>query len=518
MPLQKLSPFLGINKDLGVESLPLGAVTDANNVRFREGYAELFLGQTDAYTTAPLAPYTAFPVRTGSTIYWLVLGAAKAYAVTGAPATWTNITRQTASVDVDYAATLDTLWNGGVLNGVPIVNNGVDVPQYWSTISTGTKLAALPNWPGTATCRVMRPFMNYMFAFDVTKAGTRYPHRVKWSHPADPGTVPTSWDETDATKDAGEFDLEGASFVVDALPLGNALIIYKQNSAHICTFAGAGSIFNFRMLFSNYGMLGPDCGVEIDGSHYVLTQSDVIRHDGTTVQSILDKATRRWLFQNIDTAQYDRCFVTKNVYFNEVWICFPELGQTSCTKALIYNYKDGTVSFRDLPNVTSANVGQVDSTSADTWDADSNSWDSDLTGWNSNEFGAQSQRTMLCAPSRPALVLADQGTQNFGSYISGFVERTGISLDAPTQVKTIKRLRPIVKAPTGTQLTFRVGGAMDAYSGVTWSSPVVFTVGTDVSVDAFATGRELAWRVESSSAYTWRIERLDIDVVPRGDW
>ena len=516
--LQKLTPFVGINKDLGQESLPLGAVTDASNVRFREGYAELFLGQTEVYTTAPIAPYQAFPVRVGSTIYWLVLGANKAYCVTGSPATWTNLTRQTAGVDVNYAAALDTLWNGGVLNGVPVVNNGVDVPQYWSTISTGTKLAALPNFPANTICRVIRPFQNYLFAFNLTVSGTNYPHRVLWSHPADPGSVPSSWDVTDATKDAGQFDLEGPSFLVDALPLGSSLIIYKQQSTHICTYAGAGAIWSIRPLFSSSGMLGPDCGVEIDGAHYVLTQSDVIRHNGVQIQSILDKATRRWLFQNIDTSYYDRCFVTKNTYFNEVWICFPELGQTSCTKALIYNYKDGTTTFRDLPSITSAQVGQVDQSASDTWASDSAAWNSDLTAWNSNEFGAQAQRVMMCAPGRPALVLADSGTQFFGSYITAYIERTNISLDAPTSVKTMVRLRPVVKAPTGTVLTFRLGGAMDAYGPVTWSDPVTYTVGTDVSVDAFATGRELAYRIDITAAYAARIERIDIEVVPGGEW
>ena len=46
--LQKLTPFAGLNKDLGVSDLPLGAITDCNNVRFREGYAELCLGQANA--------------------------------------------------------------------------------------------------------------------------------------------------------------------------------------------------------------------------------------------------------------------------------------------------------------------------------------------------------------------------------------------------------------------------------------------------------------------------------------
>lgn len=516
--LAPVIPFVGLNKDLSAEDLPLGAVTDARNVRFREGYAEQFLGQVDAYGAAPIAPVSAFPVRIGSDRYWLALSQTKAYAVSGSPGTWTNVTRQTAGVDVNYAASLDTLWNGGVLNGVPIVNNGVDAPQMWLPPATGTKLVALTAWPANTTARVLRPFRNYMFAFDVTKAGTRYPHRVKWSHPADPGSVPVSWDEADATKDAGETDLDGAGYLVDARPLRQSLIIYKENSTHICNFTGAPFIFSFQQLFSASGMLSADCAVEIDGAHVVLTASDVIMHDGSSVRSLLDKATRRWLFQNIDSTAYDRCFLTKNVYFNEVWICFPELGQTACTKALVYNYKDGTISLRDLPDVTSGNTGLVDVTATTSIDSKTQPIDSYLTSFDENEFGAQLERTLLCAPARPALALVDSGTQFFGSFISSMVERTGLTFGDPNKVKTVRRVRPRFRAPTGTVITFRIGGHMDLYGAVTWSDPVSFTVGTDVSVDAFATGRFGAYRIESSSAYQWRLDGMDFDFTERGGW
>jgi hypothetical protein len=517
-PTVKTVPLLGINKDISANETPIGAITDASNVRFREGAAELFQGQTDAYPTAPIAPVSTFPVRIGTARYWIALSLNKAYCVTGSPATWTNITRQTASIDVDYSASLDTLWNGGILNGVPILNNGTDVPQMWSPVATSQKLQALSAWPANVTARVMRPYRNYMFAFDVTKAGTRYPHRVKWSHPADPGTVPVSWDETDATKDAGEFDLDGAGFVVDALPLRQNLVVYKESSTYLCSIASAPAFFNFQLLFSASGMLSADCAVEIDGSHVVLTSNDVIRHDGISVQSIVDKATRRWLFQNIDSTAYDRCFVTKNVYFNEVWVCFPELGQTRCTKALVYNYKDNAISFRDLPGVTSANTGLVDEGASETFDSAAGTFDSDVAPYNQNEFGAQLTRTMMCAPDRPALVLADSTTQYFGENIPGYVERTGISLDAPNQVKTIKRLRPRIRATAGSIMTFKVGSHMDLYGPVTWSAPVTYRVGQDFTVDAFASGRFLAWRMESSSSYGWRMDGLDLEFTARGGY
>lgn len=517
--LFRLAPFAGLNKDLAAADLPVGAVTDSSNVRFREGRAELFLGQADAYGTAPVSPISAFPVRVGGARYWIVLSQTKAYCVTGSPAVWTNITRQAGGMDQDYAANLDTCWNGGILNGVPILNNGFNVPQMWSPVGAGTYLQALSNWPNTVTARVLRPFGNFMFAFDVTKSGTRYPYRVKWSHPADPGTVPVSWDETDGTKDAGEFDLAGPDFIVDALPLRQSLIVYKEGSTWIANQTGGEYKFGFQQLFSGSGMLSADCAVEVEGSHVVLTSSDVIRHDGSSMRSVLDKATRRWLFQNIDAAQYQRCFVTRNHYFNEVWICFPEVGQTRCTKALVYNHRDNTVSFRDLPNVTSANTGLVDDTAADSFDGGEGlPFDADGLPFDANEFGAQLERTMLCSPDRTSLILADSGPTFFVSPVPGMLERLGLAFDAPNQVKTVTRVLPRVNAPDGTVLVFRIGGQMTANGPVDWSDPVTFTVGVDQTVDAFASGRFLAYRVESSSAYGWSLEGLDFEATPRGSW
>jgi hypothetical protein len=516
--LYKLSPFAGgITKDLSAVELPAGAVTDALNVRFRDGMAELFLSKSAAYGTPPLAPITVLPVHSVLTRYWLVLGQQKAYCVTGAPPTWTNITRQSGGVDVDYNADLATCWNGGVLNGVPILNNGEDVPQMWAPAAPGTRLQPLTAWPSNCQARVMRPFGNHMFAFDITKAGQRFPHRVKWSHPADPGTVPVSWNEADPTKDAGEFDLPGSGHIIDALPLRQSLVIYAEHSTHICNLVGAPYIFSFQQLF-NTGALSSDCVVEVEGSHIVMTSSDVIRHDGGSVTSILEKRLRRWLFENIETTMVDRCFLTKAPYFNEVWICFPERGQDSCTKAVVYNYKDGTATIRELPGVSGASVGLVEQSDADTFDQQTASFNSYAVAFDQGEFGAQLERTLFCSPGTAQLQLMDSTPMEAAAIVVGHMERTGLAFDAPNQVKTVTRVRPRLMAPTGSVLTFRVGGQMDPYGDIEWSAPVTFTVGQDSSVDAFASGRFLAYRIESTLAYGWRLEGLDFEFIPRGGW
>ena len=55
-------------------------------------------------------------------------------------------------------------------------------------------------------------------AFECCSTGVRFPTMIKWSHEAPSGDVPQSWDETDDSKDAGEYTLPGeAGFIVDGM-------------------------------------------------------------------------------------------------------------------------------------------------------------------------------------------------------------------------------------------------------------------------------------------------------------
>ena len=109
---------VGVVSDVPATELPLEAWTDARNVRFHEGVVEKFQGHTPVLDPPSIAPYFLMPVQTGSTYFWAYAGLTKVYA-TEASAHY-NITRQTASVDVDYSASATDRWTGGVLGGVGV--------------------------------------------------------------------------------------------------------------------------------------------------------------------------------------------------------------------------------------------------------------------------------------------------------------------------------------------------------------------------------------------------------------
>ncbi|MDO6575225.1 hypothetical protein, partial [Staphylococcus pasteuri_A] len=65
-----------------------------------------------------------------------------------------------------------------------------------------------------------------------------------------------SWDETDVTIDAGEVDVaETPDYLVDALQLGDTLILYKQRSAYVMRLIGQPYIFQVQKLPGDAGML-----------------------------------------------------------------------------------------------------------------------------------------------------------------------------------------------------------------------------------------------------------------------
>jgi len=505
---------IGVNKDLSSHELPQNAWTDASNIRFLDSYALQFYGHGEVYASPSFAPQHVLSCNVSGSRYWIYTTAAKTYCVTnsGGTVTHTDITHATPRTGVVNQ------WTSTLLSGVPILNVGdtSKVPMSWD-LNTANKFVDLANWPASTYCKSLRAFKNYLVALNVTKSGTNYPFMVKWSHPADPGSVPVSWDQTDATKDAGETDLaEGTDPIIDGLQLRGSFMIYKESSIWRMDYVGGTYVFSFNKVLGNSGAMNRNCIAEIDGYHVVLTASDVIVHDGQTATSVLDKATRRYLFRAIDTTYANLCFVFANPYFNEVFICYPSIGSTVCDKAMVWNYKDKTVSFRTLPNVNHASVGALDPNTGGTWAADSEPWSSDLTAWNENDLAASAQRVVM-ASSDVKLYLLDSSASFAGTLPSAYLERRGLSFSEPERVKLVRSIRPRITGNVGDTVTVKVGYSDDPYAEPTYTT-MTHTIGTTISNDCLVQGRYIAIRFETGTAYSWRLDSFDIDVIEVGMW
>lgn len=515
---------IGIVRDQPSHELPINAWSDGSNVRFREGKVEKIEGESNAYDPPSIVPYNVLPVITPSTFFWLYAGLTKVYCTD--QSAHFDLTR---AVGGDYAAGIDTNWTTAVLGGIPVINNGVDDPQMWSPVSSAQRLQLLSNWPANTKCNSLRAFRNFLVALDVTAGGNRNPYMVKWSHQAVAGAVPSSWDPTDTTKDAGEYSLvEGGDFCIDSLSMRDQQVIYKDSSTWLMQYIGGLTIFRFAKLFLQLGIMSRRCATEFySGMHAVFAHDDLVRHDGLNVTSLLTNKQRRWLFNRIDPTNFRRCFVMSVQQSDEVWFCYPTQGSSLCNEAMVWNYRFDTLGVRTLANVADGKLGIVDSSTTPTiWNSDSNVWDSDSSPWDLPNFSSAILRPLMAGAGGTKLIAGNVGSLFAGAAYISYVERQGIGLppynsQMPPDITSVKFCRgvwPRIEGTIGGKVNVYVGASMAANVAPTYGPVQQFTIGSSQKIDCRATGRLLAIKFESTDSTDWKLSGYELDVDKGGNF
>lgn len=498
----------GIIADEVAQELPDGAWTAGDNVRFSNGYAQRIGGHREVLTDPDAAVYHVTNYRAALGDFWISATLAKIFADDG--------TTQTEITGSAFTGAATDVFTSCVLGGVLYLNNQKDEPRYWGG-DTGDNVATLTGWDSTWRCKALRAFKANVLALNVTKGSDKYPSMVKWSDSTEPGAVPLSWDEADATGDARELDLaETSDKIIDGMALGDVFVVYKDRSMWGLQATGGNDVFRYFRLPGDHGALSQNCIAAYPGGHVVLTPSDVITHNGAGAQSIIDGRMRRWLFSRLDGANLSACFLAHHPARSEVWICIPTGEGAYCSLALIWNYAGNTFGVRELPTVTSGSFGPVALTESDQWDDDTDTWDSDTTTWNQLDVSAADNRLIL-GSTASRLYLMDQSSSFNGTAFTSRLERSGMALGRPSKVKLLKGVIPRVDAPTGTVLSIQAGASMDAEMSPQWQPAVAYTVGSTYRADLFAQGRFLALRV-SGAAGSWRLKSLDLDIIEKGGY
>ena len=515
---------VGVIKDLPDHDLsvdPMGW-SSVSNMRFKAGLVERAPGYAAGFTTPTQTLYGLFAAyKVDGSKYIVGCGTTKCFSYTEDEEV--EITGTTTP-----AATADTRWTGGLLTGYLIVNNASTVPQYIDVeqLGSATNLADLTNWPATTTCGVLRPWKYFLIAGNLVEDGNTRPFKVRWSESAEPGQLPASWTPT-TSNDSGDVDLDaGDGQVIDFVPFGDQLAIYQERAITLMRYIGGTDAANrFVMAFNRIpvgatgGMIANNCGVDVAGvGHVVMSSSDVYVFNGTSVKSILDNRLRNWLFANLDQTMRKRCFVLNSVRDSEVLICFPTWGDTTCTKAIIWNYNENTLGIRDLPNATAGIYAEVTEEDVITWTNVVGTWSSITYTWDSLFAAATAMPKTVLAGSAPKIYIIGSGNDNDGDPLVAEVVRKYITIGGSQRVKYFSTVWPRFDAAPDQQIEISIGTSMNVNEEPVWQDAKLFTAGSSRKIDVNRSGRFLSFMARSNSGAPWRIMSLDVDVRPQGLW
>lgn len=513
----------GIVKDLPAHELPPHAWSDGQNMRFRNGRASKVLGVEQIFGTPSVDPYWLMFGFSSTSAFWMYSDLSKMYATDGV--THTEITRSTGG---DYTTQIDKLWVGGILSGIPVITNTIDVPQAWPQVGLANNLEDLDNWPSTDRCDVIKPFKNFLVAGAITRSGTYYPHMVKWSHPADPGAVPSSWDAADPAFLAGERDLVDAfpGAILDMLQLRDMLVIYKDNTVWGMQFIGGQEVMRTYLILAHSGIISRRCCKEVhEGRAHVLgMQDDFMMFDGQTVNSVVDKRLKSFITNTLvdNQASAFRSYVVVQELTTEAWFCIPEVGNEWPNLAIVWNWRDNTIAIRELISGTTAmEAGTVTDTTS-VWNTDSEVWDDDDSIWDVINLRPSFFSLTGAIPDQTKIVNYDIGTQNLGANFTGFVERTDIALVGRDRLtgdykadlenrKLCKRIWPKMK-PGSNPIQVKIGSQEFIGGPVTYQAAQAFDPATQRYLDFSVSGLLIAVWMGSEDAGEFDIEGFDLEI------
>lgn len=510
----------GLIQDKKPYTLPIEAWSGAQGIRFQNDGVSRALGYNQVFNTPTIDPYWAMSWADVAALYYFYANGTNIYRTDGA--TDLNVTR---AVGGNYSAGSYPLWNGGVLNGVPVMNSQAlaDYPQSWN--SGSAKFEDMPGWPANWYAKVLRPFGHFLIAMDITKSSVRYPTLIAWSNQAASGTIPSTWTPA-ATNDAGEYPLsDTTSWVVDCLPMGDVNIVYKEDSVYAMRYIGGENIFDIPKLFSEFGLLSSRAVKSFFRKHFVVTQGDIILHDSVQADSIVNKRMRNTIFNSIDSAYYDHVFVADNPADYEMWVCVPETGSGGFpTKAHTWNWKENTWGTRDLPSVPHILTGILSTAGNTTFDGQPAGvvFDDDTGVFNERAYNPSEKKLLYCIPgSGKMFAEGDTTFQENGSDFTSYVERTGLPLAGTDfrgnlvvnaqAIKFIDELFPHMDYTPGTLVDVYVADQMRHDDPITWHGPYSFDPSVDTKINCAVSSRYLGYKFQASSGW-FRLTDLSMNI------
>jgi len=517
----------GINQDLPTNQIPNNKFTDGNNVRFVDAHVEKIGGHQQVFhTSTSSASISSLMLGSGYHLefikyadvnYWVYCDLGHLYATNGT----THALISSATASSSFGATLDMSWNGGSIGSIVVLNSHAQAPKMW-TPGLANKTADLSNWPASTYCRVLRPWDRFLIALAVDEGSGFNEQLLRWSHPADPNAVPSSWDYTDPTVRAGRKEFADESgYLVDCLPQANNNIIYKEHSIYRQTFIGGNDVFGFRRISNAAGMLTRRCGVVVEqNTHVVLGDGDVYVHNGGDPRSIITNRWKTWLFSQMGT-NWQRSYLAHNKPKNEVWICFPVDADVVPSTALIWNYESNTFYTRDLPDAGYIGLGIVTSgLNDDTFDGGSmGSFDTDTKAFNTVLAENTQQKILISDITNNKLYEVDNNLLFDTSTFIATLEKDILPLEQgsrgnyfdPEAEHQIHAVYPRFTSNSGGNITISIGVREHVDDPTNWIESQTFVLGTDKKVDFRATGHVISIRFQSSAEIDWKLSGYSIE-------
>ena len=392
--------------------------------------------------------------------------------------------------------------------------------------------------------KVIRSYKDFLICIGMTEeassihAGGEYPQRVRWSSTALPGQPPNSWNGATLETNAGWNDLSGISgSLVDGSPYQDAFVLFTEKELVLMEFVGGASIFTFRTIFDDGGLLARNCAIEFKGKQFCIGTNDVYVHDTSTKTSIATDVIKQRLYDEIGSTDTNNVRVHHEELRSEIWTLYSSVqaGDTSgiypLDRAAVWNYSNNTWSFITLKDASGIYVGvrpESNLDAATSWDGATGSgmiWEDGNIPWSGRETGFGNSSTVYSS-YEGSFYLADYlSIAEDGQHLERFIEKVGINVSKEVDRQSqLTKMLPVISSGIYDdnergRVRLRVTGSMNQNETPDFDAidvlDVTFDPNIDYKVDIRQSWAFYALRMDFIDPVDYQVHSLDCDTRPR---
>ena len=343
----------------------------------------------------------------------------------------------------------------------------------------------------------------YVVAFGcndaVVGSSVQDPMLIAWSDQEQPQV----W-YPQVTNTAGSFRLVYGSKIITVEKTRQEILIWTDTALYSMQFLGAPYVYSFNPLSVDITIVSQNAMATAAGVTYWMGQDKFYMYSGRV--DTLPCALRQYIFDDINTEQWEQVFCGTNEKYNEVWWFYPSANSVYNDKYAVYNYLENLWHYGTMER---------------------SAWlDSHIIG---NPLGAVDSITVEHESG------ADDGTTNPPTPIEAYIETSDFDIgDGGYQFSFVKRLIPDVDfigsgtaSPTVTMTLKARDYPGQPYAGALPMQNAPATVnGTDFTMQVYGytrevwirlRGRQLSLRVESDQlGVKWQLGNPRIQIQPDG--
>lgn len=371
--MSSYQPFLisdfKVGLELGLEpwKLPKDAFSEMDNAYIKRGVIQKTEGYTELFDTEdghPIVGIFNYITSTGSR--QLLIADTK------------KLFKYSSGTVTDLDAVGGDYWSGDTSNFISsvnfrgicyMVNNKDQARQYnGSAVSTYKIDITGDTNNDVAYCRFILAQKERLIIFSTSESGTLYPRRARWC---------SVTDETDWTNDE-YVDCPTDGWLYSVELIGDDIIgMFNDGSSWKFEYTGNPDLpFRWKLISKEGGSIAPHGTTTVKDLSIMIDYRGLKQADIYNLKEIDYKIPDFHL--RFDTQYANKIYTERIEEEKQIWILYPELGQTVSNKILCLNYDEGNWSTKSISMSCLGFYWQEDGLA---WEDDSGTWAEDVGIW-----------------------------------------------------------------------------------------------------------------------------------------